>query len=104
METTIIKQTVQNQLPQSDAQTRIMYTKILDEINSIQPIKSFTLGVNIGNNEDDIQSNITLIKFEDDINQAEFDEIQNIIDYESDEYPNINLIGNDDILIIEFDY
>ena len=110
METTLITTLVKNQLNTfnsgsiADEDSIAFYQSLLGNINSISPIKSFLIGLNTSNFKNEIHSNITIITFEKIPKTTVRNQIVNIIEYQTDEFPEIKFLREPDILIIPFDF
>lgn len=110
METTLIQTLVKNQLNTlntgsiADEDSVAFYQRLLGNINSISPIKSFLIGLNTSNFKNESHSNITIITFEKLPKTMARNKIVNIIEYQTDEYPEYKFLSDQDILIISFDF
>ena len=111
METTLITALVKTQLNTlntgsiADEDSIAFYQSLLGNINSLSPIKSFTIGINTGKSQGETHSNITIITFEHlPKNPHLRNDILQQVYYSSDEYPEIKFLRDQDILIISFDF
>ena len=110
METTLITALVKTQLNTlntgsiADEDSIAFYQSLLGDINSISPIKSFLIGLNTSSFKNETHSNITIITFEKLPKTMIRNQIVTIIEYQTDEYPEIKFLRDQDILIISFDF
>ena len=110
METTLIQTLVKNQLNTlntgsiADEDSVAFYQSLLGNINSISPIKSFLIGLNTSNFKNESHSNITIITFEKLPKTMLRKQFISILEYQTDEYPEIKFLRDQDILIISFDF
>ena len=110
MKTTLIETMVRNQLNTlntgsiADDDSVAFYQSLLGNINSISPIKSFLIGLNTSNFKNETHSNITIITFEKLPKTMVRNQIVNIIEYQTDEFWEFIFLGDQDILIISFDF
>ena len=110
METTLIQTLVKNQLNTlnsgsiADEDSVAFYQNLLGNINSISPIKSFLIGLNTSNFKNESHSNITIITFEKLPKTMVRNQIVNILEYQTDEFPEYKFLRDQDILIISFDF
>ena len=77
------------------------YINLLKWINDLSDIKSFKINVNLSNDPKAMDSNLTIIKFEELPDKSELEEIIYSI---TDEQPDIELFYNHDLAIISFDF
>lgn len=113
METSKIKDLVTSQILKGDYHelkgdfddSIAFYTSLLGNINSLSPIKSFTIGINTSEDQNDVHSNITIITFEHlPKNPHLRNDILQQVYYSSDEYPEAKFLRDQDILILSFDF
>lgn len=110
METTLIQTLVKTQLNTlntgsiADDDSVAFYQSLLGNINSISPIKSFLIGLNTSNFKNESHSNITIITFEKLPKTMLRNQIVKIIEYQTDEFPEIIFLRDQGILIILFDF
>lgn len=112
METSKIKDLVTSQILKGDYlelkgdfdDSIAFYTSLLGNINSLSPIKSFTIAHNTSDDLNDIHTNITIICFEHLPKSLLRQQIIDQVNYDSDEYPEYKFLANQDILILSFDF
>lgn len=102
MTPTQIKSQIEKQLTKADSESHEFFFNIWNKVNIACPIKSFKLGINTSDQEQDIHSNISIITFETEPEEIQKDIIMDTIYYNIDECPDFKFMDN--ILIISFDF
>ena len=103
METSKLQIEIINQIPNNE-DSQAFYQSLLGNINSISPIKSFTVNINTGKSQGEVHSNITIITLEKLPKSMLRQQIITSVEYTTDEYPEAKFFRDQPILVLSFDF